>query len=57
MSKVSVALDEEQQAELKMILVDKDAEAALRFLKEIIWDQVQDALRKGLRSHLEKGAM
>ena len=57
MSKVSVALDEEQQAELKMILVDKDAEAALRFLKEIIWDQVQDALRKGLHSHLEKGAM
>jgi hypothetical protein len=57
MAKVSVTLDDQQQAELKMILVDKDTEAAMRFLKEIIWDQVQAALRKGLRSHLEKGAM
>ncbi len=57
MAKVSVTLDDQQQAELKMILVDKDAEAALIFLKEIIWDQIQAALRKELRSHLEKGAM
>jgi hypothetical protein len=26
-------------------------------LKEIIWDQIQAALRLGLRSHLEKGVM
>jgi glutaredoxin len=57
MAKVSVTLDDQQQAELKMILIDKDSEAALRFLKEIIWEQIQSALRKGLRSHLEKGAM
>jgi hypothetical protein len=57
MAKVSMTLDDQQQAELKMILIDKDAEAALRFLKEIIWDQVQTAQRKGLRSHLEKGVM
>jgi hypothetical protein len=57
MAKVSMTLDDQQQAELKMILIDKDAEAALRFLKEIIWDQVQTAYRKGLRSHLEKGVM
>jgi hypothetical protein len=52
-----VTLDDQQQAELKMILVDKDAEAVLVFLKEIIWDQIQAALRKGLRNHLVKGAM
>jgi hypothetical protein len=57
MAKVSVVLDDQQQAELKMILVDQDAEAAMVFLKEIIWDQIQAALRLGLRSHLEKGAM
>ncbi len=56
MSKVNVALDDEQQAELKMILVDEDAEAALKFLKEIIWEQIQAARRLGLRTHLEKGA-
>ncbi len=57
MAKVNVALDDEQQAELKMILVDEDADAALKFLKEIVWEQIQAALRLGLRSHLEKGAM
>jgi hypothetical protein len=36
MSKVSVALDEQQQAELQMLLADGDGAAALRFLKEVI---------------------
>jgi hypothetical protein len=56
MLKVSVVLDEQQQTKLKMILVDKDAEAALLFLKEVIWPQVQAVHRKGLHSHLDKGA-
>jgi len=56
MPKVSVTLDEKEQTELQMILADKDAEAALRFLKEVIWAQVQAVRRKALRSHLEKGA-
>ena len=56
MLKVSVVLDEQQQTELQMILADKDAEAALLFLKEVIWTQVQAIHRKELRSHLEKGA-
>ena len=56
MAKVSVTLDDEQQAELKMILVDEDGEAALVFLKEIIWEKIQAALRLGLRSHLEMGS-
>ena len=56
MAKVSVTLDVVQQAELKMILVDEDGEAALVFLKEIIWEKIQAALRLGLRSHLEMGS-
>ena len=56
MLKISVVLDEQQQAELQMILTDRDAEAALRFLKEVVWAQVQAAHNKELRSHLEKGA-
>jgi len=55
MLKVSVVLDEKQQNELQMILADKDAEAALLFLKEVIWTLVQAVHRKELRSHLEKG--
>jgi hypothetical protein len=55
MQKVSVVLDERQQTELQMILADKDPEAALLFLKEVIWEQVQASNRKALRGHLEKG--
>ena len=57
MLKVSVVLNEQQQAELQMILADKDAAAALRFLKEVAWAQVQAVRRKELRSHLERGAV
>jgi hypothetical protein len=56
MQKVAVVLDEQQQNELKMILADMDAEAALIYLKEVIWAQVQDSHHKELRGHLEKGA-
>ena len=56
MDKVSVTLDEKEQTELQMILADKDGEEALRFLKDVVWAQVQAVRRKALRSHLEKGA-
>ena len=55
MSKVSVVLDEQEQQELQMILTDGDGTAALRFLKEVVWAQIQAVRRKGLRSHLEAG--
>jgi len=54
-AKVSVVLDEEEQAELQMIVIDRDEAAALRFLKEVVWSQVQAVRRKGLRGHLEAG--
>jgi hypothetical protein len=56
MAKVGITLDEQQQAELQMILADGDAQEALRFLKEVVWDQVQAVRRKGLRGHMEQGA-
>lgn len=55
MSKVSVVLDEQQQAELKMLLADEDGADALRFLKEVVWARVRAVRRKRLRSHLESG--
>jgi hypothetical protein len=55
MSKVAVVLDEQEQVELKVILSDNDAAEALRFLKEVVWAQVQAVRRKELRSHLEQG--
>lgn len=56
MAKVSVILDEHQQAELQVLLADGDGAAALIFLKDVVWAQVQAVQRKELRSHLEKGA-
>ena len=56
MQKVNVVLDEQQQTELQMILADQDEKAALLFLKEIIWKQIQSSSHKALRGHLEKGA-
>lgn len=56
MSNVSVVLDEQQQTELQMLLADKDGAEALRFLKEVVWAQVQAVRRKALRSHLDQDA-
>ena len=55
MSKISVVLDEQEQQQLQMILTDRDGATALRFLKEVLWPQVQAVRRKELRSHLEAG--
>jgi len=53
--KVSVVFDEQEQQDTQMILVDGDGAAALRFLKQVVWSQVQEVRHKGLRSHLEAG--
>ena len=55
MQKINVVLDEQQQIELKMILVDQDEKAALLFLREVIWEQMQASSRKALRGPIEKG--
>ncbi len=48
MTKVSVVLDEKQQTELQMILIDRDKEEAIRFLKEVVWAQVEAIRRHGM---------
>ena len=55
MNKVSVVLDEQQQAHLRMLLADKDGVEALQFLREVILPQVESVRRKELRGHLEAG--
>jgi hypothetical protein len=55
-SKVGITLDEQQQAELQMILADGEAQEALKFLREVVWGQVQGVRRKELRGHMEQGA-
>jgi hypothetical protein len=55
MAKVAVVLDEQEQAELKVILFGSDEAEALRFLKKVVWAQVQAVQRKELRGHLEQG--
>jgi len=55
MPKVSVVLDEREQQDLQMILTDGDGAAALGFLRQVVWSQVQAVRRKALRSHLEAG--
>jgi hypothetical protein len=49
MAKVAVVLDEQEQVELKVILSDGDGAEALRFLKEVVWAQVQATQCKELR--------
>jgi len=49
--------NEHDQLQLQMILADNDQAQALRFLKEVIWVQVQAIRRKELRSHLERGQL
>ena len=56
MQKVNVVLDEQQQTEVRMILVDQDEKEALIFLKEVVWEQIQAANNKALRGHMEQGA-
>ena len=40
-----IALTEGDLAELEQIILDRDAEAALEYLKRVVWDRVQRARR------------
>jgi hypothetical protein len=43
--KIVVMLADEDLPELEQIIVDRDAEAALEFLKRVVWEQTQRARR------------
>jgi hypothetical protein len=55
MAKAAIVLTDEEQAQIQVAISDRDAEEALRILREVIWAQIQAARRKGLRGHLEQG--
>ena len=56
MPKVGITLDEQQQAEVQVIVADGDAREALRFLKEVVWGQIQASRRKSLRGPMEEAS-
>ena len=56
MSKVAITLDEQQQAEVQMIVADGDAQEALRFLEEVIWGQMRALGRKAMRGPMEEAS-
>ena len=55
MASLAVALSDEEQAELRVIVTDGDEAEALRFLKEIVWARVRAVRNKALRGHMEQG--
>ena len=55
MEKVAIVLDDKTLLELQTILLDGDEQAALCFLKKVIWEQVEAARRKGMHNHLDRG--
>jgi len=48
MAKVAISLDNKDIEELKVIIMDKDKEEALKFLKEKVYNQI---------THKEKGKL
>lgn len=47
-AKEVVSLAERELAELEQIILDRDEAAALAFLREVIWQRITAARRKGL---------
>ncbi len=43
--RIAVAFDEEDLAELERIVLDRDAEAALEYLRRIVWPRVRQVQR------------
>ena len=52
-----ITLAEEDLAELEQIILDRDAEAALEYLKRVVWDRVQRARRSRLDPRQPMGPM
>lgn len=51
----AVALDESELLELERIITDGEPEAALSFLKKVIYQKIARAQRAKLGSHLDGG--
>ena len=53
--KTAVALEEEELVELQRIIIDRDENEALKFLKKVVFDKVLRSQKGRLRSHLDTG--
>lgn len=53
--KAAVALDEEELVELQRIIIDRDREGALRFLKRSVYNKIARSQRGRLKPHLDNG--
>ena len=52
-----VTLDEDDLAELEQVILDRDAGAALEYLKRVVWDRLQRARRGRLDPRKSMGPM
>jgi len=52
-----IALTEEDLAELEQIVLDRDTEAALEYLKRVVWERVERARRGRLDPRQPMGPM
>jgi len=50
--RTAIALDEEELVELERIVIDRDAEEALIFLKKSVYDKVARSQQGKLKCHL-----
>jgi hypothetical protein len=53
MKDITITINTQEQMEIKAILLDKDKEAALAFLK-VLEDRIEAVNRKQMRSPLDK---
>ncbi len=52
MSDAVISITSQERMQLEMILLDRDTEGALAFLK-VLKTRIEDSERKGMRSHLD----
>jgi hypothetical protein len=53
--KTAVFFDEEELLELERIIIDRDKEAAIGYLKKSVYDKIVKSQQGRLKSHLDTG--
>ncbi|MBI4331925.1 MAG: hypothetical protein HY673_11650 [Chloroflexi bacterium] len=54
--KTAIFLDEEELLELERVMIDRDQEAAMVFLKKSVYDKAVRSQQGRLKSHLDTGS-
>ncbi len=53
--KTAIALEEEELLELERIMIDRDSEEALVFLRKSVYNKISRSQQGKLKSHLDTG--